>query len=92
MSKEINLDALRIKPRHKWFSHTDEQAENGWLGPHKHIEDAAKAALLTWESEGDTCWIAQGRKMTKAEMQESGDDYAWEVDVFNAMMLKLPTI
>lgn len=85
------LEALVLKPRHKWFAHTCKQAENGWSGPHAHMEQAAQAALLAWEAEGDTCWIAQGRKLTKSEVEECGAEYTWEVDTIHAMMLKLPT-
>jgi len=86
----VGLQGLVRKHRHKWFAHTIREAENGWSGPHDHIEDAARAALLAWESEGDTCYIAQGRKLTKAEYEEQGAEYTWEVDTLNAMKLVLP--
>lgn len=85
----VRLQGLVRKPRHKWFAHTCRDAENGWSGPHDHMEEAARAALLAWEAEGDTCWIAQGRKLTKAEYEEQGEEYTWEVDTINAMMLRL---
>lgn len=87
---EASLQGLVRKCRHKWFAHTSREAENGWSGPHDHIEDAARAALLAWEAEGDTCWIAQGRKLTKAEYEEQGAEYTWEVDTLNAIKLALP--
>jgi hypothetical protein len=86
----VDLQPLVRKPRRKWFAHTCKDAENGWSGPHDHMEDAARAALLAWESEGDTCWIAQGRKLTKAEYEEQGAEYTWEVDTLNAIKLVLP--
>jgi hypothetical protein len=86
----VGLQGLVRKHRHKWFSHTSREAENGWSGPHDHIEDAARAALLAWEAEGDTCYIAQGRKLTKAEYEEQGAEYTWEVDTINALKLVLP--
>jgi hypothetical protein len=86
----VRLHGLVRKRRHKWFAHTSREAENGWSGPHNHIEDAARAALLAWEAEGDTCYIAQGRKLTKAEYEEQGAEYTWEVDTLNAMKLVLP--
>lgn len=85
-----DITPLLRKPRRKWFAHTCKDAENGWSGPHDHIEDAARAALLAWEAEGDTCWIAQGRKLTKSEYEEQGAEYTWEVDTLNAMRLVLP--
>jgi hypothetical protein len=86
----VRLQGLVRKPRHKWFAHAHREAENGWIGPHDHIEDAARAALLAWEAEGDTCYIAQGRKLTNAEYEEHGAEYTWEVDTLNAMKLVLP--
>lgn len=86
----VVLQGLVRKHRHKWFAHTERTAENGWNGPHDHIEQAARAALLAWEAEGDTCWIAQGRKLTKAEYEERGGEYTWEVETQNAMRLVLP--
>ena len=86
---EICLEGLKRKPRHKWFAHTELSAENGWTGPHDHIEAAARAALLAWEAEGDTCYIAQGRKLTKAECEEQGAEYTWEVDTRHAIKLVL---
>lgn len=86
----VGLQGLVRKHRHKWFAHTSRDAENGWSGPHDHMEEAARAALLAWEAEGDTCWIVQGRKLTKAEYEEQGAEYTWEVDTINAMMLRLP--
>jgi hypothetical protein len=86
---EVCLDGLRRKPRHKWFAHTDPSAASGWSGPHDHIEDAARAALLAWEAEGDTCYLKQGRKLSKAEYEEQGAEYTWEVDTLNAIKLVL---
>jgi hypothetical protein len=91
MNTEICLAGLNLKPRHKWFSHTNPDAENGWSGPHDHIEDAARAALVAWEAEGDTCYIAPGRKLTKAESEEQGAEYTWEVATRNALKLVLPS-
>ena len=88
----VRLQGLVRKPRHKWFAHTSREAENGWSGPHDHIEDAARATLLAWEAEGDTCYIAQGRKLTKTEYEEQGAEYTWEVDMLNAMKLVLPNV
>lgn len=85
-----DLQPLVRKPRRKWFAHIERNAGEGWSGPHDHMEDAARAALLAWEAAGDICWITQGRKLTKAEYEEQGAQYTWEVEIENAIMLKLP--
>lgn len=90
MRAAVGCTALVRKPRRKWFAHTERNADDGWNGPHDHMEDAARAALLAWEADGDTCWITQGRKLTKAEYEERGAQYTWEVEIENAIMLKLP--
>ena len=87
---EVPASTLVRKPRHKWFAHTCREAESGWTGPHDHIEDALRAALLSWEADGDTAWVTQGRKLTKLEADEIGAEYSWEVDTRNAMKFMLP--
>lgn len=66
---EVCLDGLRRKPRHKWFAHCEPTAENGWSGPHDHIEDAARAALLAWQSESDTRWPGSLQPVVRASGQ-----------------------
>jgi hypothetical protein len=35
-------------------------------------------------------FVAQGYKLTKAEIEERGDEYTWEVDTLHAFEIKLP--
>jgi hypothetical protein len=77
----LRLDAFKLKPRHRWFSSSDPAAPDGWFGPCRVIEDALMEAF----AEGaDECWVAQGRKRTKAEMEDECGDYTWEVDALLA--------
>jgi hypothetical protein len=56
-------------------------ADDGWIGPHKHIEDALAAIVedIDWER-GQPIYVRRGRKMKKAEMEEWGVEYQWQCD------------
>lgn len=84
-------DLLTLRPRHKWFGHTCREAEDGWIGPHAHIEDAVReAALDGYDGDWLGCWVAQGRRLRKSEREEMGVEYHWEVDTRNAIRVELP--
>lgn len=93
MANEIqayDFSRFRLKPRYRWFSASDRAAPDGWLGPHKSISGAVIefACEYGWEV---PCFVAQGRKMTKAEIAESAFEYEWEIDEpENAMEIRLP--
>jgi hypothetical protein len=83
------------KPRHKWFSQCSRDADSGWIGPCDTIEEAVERF---WAANGDViphdakpiCYVAQGRKMTKVEIEEFGDDFTWQVETRNAFAVLLP--
>lgn len=88
----INLSNILIrKPRHKWFAGTDRQQEDGWLGPHNTIEEAIlEQACDPFFEISSPIWIAQGRKMTKEELDEFDAGFTWTVDTKNAIKIYLP--
>jgi hypothetical protein len=87
----MKLKDLRLKPRHKWFSSDSKDAENGWYGPHKTVEEAIIDCASNWFG-GEQIFIAQGYKLTKLQREEYGDpEYDWEVDSRNAFKVILPT-
>ena len=70
-------DSVQRPVRHSgWFSHYHDEAEDGWDGPHKHIEDAVAAMVDNdaW-GYGMPIYIRRGRKLTTAEREEWGVDY-----------------
>lgn len=81
---------MRLKPRHRWFSHTDKTACDGWSGPHDTIEDAVDRC-------DDECgvdasipvYVAQGRKLRKDELGDMDVDFTWEVDTRNCFEIKV---
>lgn len=85
-----DLNRFSKKPRHKWFSASDRRADEGWYGPHNTIE----SALLEFASEYGhdvPCFVAQGYKLTKAELEDLGVDYEWEVSASDAIEIRLPS-
>ena len=85
-----NPYALVLRPRHKWFAAPETSQEDGWYGPFGRLEDAA---IECWSSNGsDRIFVTQGRKLTAAEIEEQGADYAWEVDAKAAFEIVLPKI
>ena len=81
MKTITDLLKLRLKPRYKWFSQTSPDAEGGWYGPSDTIE-AAYIECISNELTS-TIYVGQGRKLTKAEYEEFGVDFTWEVDTKN---------
>ena len=77
---------LQLKPKHKWFSHHYQGAEDNWSGPHKTIESAVWH-IWNWEGRDATAYVCQGCKTTKAEREEGF--YEWEVDSTNCLEIKL---
>jgi len=75
------IDPLGKSAGSAWFSHRCEMADDGWSGPHRHIEDALAAIVgdIEWES-GRPIYVRRGRKMKKAEMEEWGADYQYQCD------------
>ena len=86
---DVRLDPLVRKPRHGWFAHICRTAEDGWLGPYRLMEEAARNYLLD-EPDATEVWLAQGRKLRKWEIEEMGVDYAYEVKSETAIKLVLP--
>lgn len=79
------------RKRHRWFSAPDRRCEDGWYGPHKTIEDAARECFINRTSEtGERIFVAQGYRMNKEEREEYGVDFDWQVDSLNALEIVLP--
>jgi hypothetical protein len=78
-----------LRPRHGWFSHADKEADSGWIGPHRSIEEAAQACF-DQDPDLKRCYVAQGRKLRKAEIEEMGVEYAYEVDTRQTIEITLP--
>jgi hypothetical protein len=86
----VRVQPLVRQPRHKWFSSYDNECSDGWWGPHDTVE---AAALECYSNNGtERIFVAQGRKLTKAELEERGDEYTWEVDTLHAFEIKLPNV
>jgi len=82
----ITLLEYKLKLRHKWFSCTDKDADEGWFGPCATIEDA----FIQCQSDmgGGIAYIGQGHRLTKAEIEEYGAEYEWEVDTRNLLKIE----
>lgn len=78
--KPRSLDALVRKPRHFWFVHEYDKAEDGWIGPHRTIDAALADGVRWFGDEVSVLYVAQGFKMTKGEREEKGVEYTHEVD------------
>jgi hypothetical protein len=81
----MKADQVKLKPKHKWFCAADSECEM-WHGPYKSIE-AAAIEVLGWP-ECPRVWIAQGRKVTRAERDEWGNEHEWEVTSSEAFELR----
>lgn len=73
-----------LLPRHKWFSCTNRNSDQGWFGPCNTIEDAI-FDLFSNTGSDERIFISQGFKLTKALKEEQGSEYEWEVDVKNIL-------
>jgi hypothetical protein len=83
-----NPHALCLRPRNKWFSAPSTEQANGWRGPFRKLEEAASRCWLLHPDY--RIFVAQGRKLTVAEIEEQGADYTWEVDSDAAFEIVLP--
>jgi hypothetical protein len=81
------VQPLVLQPRHKWFSSYDNLCDDGWWGPHDTVEAAALECYCKNSSE--RIFVAQGRKLTKAELEDLGVEYTWEVEVQHAFEIKM---
>lgn len=84
-------DHLERVVRRRWFAQLCLEAEDGWAGPFKTIDEALDATLRDeewWDDHSHPVYITTGRKLRKAEIEEMGVDYAWEVDIDRAWAIK----
>lgn len=84
----MDISQFKLKPRHRWFSQVAPDADEGWYGPHKTIEDAFIECLSNRESDPTIVYIGQGHKMTKQECDDWGVDFSWEVDTRNLIKVQ----
>lgn len=85
----VRVQAIVRKPRHRWFVHHIHDAEDNWRGPFCTI-DAALAEGIDWWPEADVLFVAQGHRTTRAEREEWGVDFAWQIDTAEAIRAELP--
>lgn len=79
---------LTLRHRHKWFSSSVRDAADGWYGPYASME---QAALKCADEEGShVLYVTQGYRMTKAEREEKGVEYTWEVQTLEAVEVRVP--
>lgn len=83
---------LKLKPRHRWFSHYCAEADDGFYGPHKTIEAAILEVVSQFgpDETGGKVIVMQGYKMNKAEREEMGVDYDWQCDSREALTFLYP--
>lgn len=83
--------ALKLRPRHKWFSASDRNAES-WSGPFHKFEDAiADQANDMFELRGPVyppIYVTQGRRLSACERIE-GSELPWSVDPKGAIEVRL---
>lgn len=81
---------LRLTKRyhHQWFSSSIRDAADGWYGPYKTLEEAALKRAT--EEGASVVYVAQGYKMTKAEREEWGIGFNWQVDTLSAVEVRVP--
>lgn len=80
------------KSRHKWFSSTSRMADNGWFGPCDTMEQAIFECFSSDDYNDGICYVGQGHKLTKEEIEEMCVDYNWEVDTENAIEIRVPNL
>lgn len=79
---------LMLCHRHKWFASSVRDAADGWYGPYATME---QAALKCANEEGaHVVYVTQGYRMTKAEREEKGVEYTWEVGANAAVEVRVP--
>lgn len=78
------------KPYHKWFSAPCRKLDAGWYGPHETVEAAVIECAKNQEENGQPIFVAQAYKLTRAERDEWGGEFSWQVDVQNAIEVRLP--
>jgi len=89
--KSRDYEELTLRPRWRWFAHPCRDAEDGWFGPHRTIEAAVIDAVSSDDGDGGrACFVAQGRKLAKWEIEEMGVEYDWEVVSANSFVVRLP--
>ncbi len=85
MSEDLSRFVRR--PRHKWFSAPDRRCEDGWYGPHDTIEAAARECASNCGA-GGPIFVGQGYRITKAEREEWGAEFDYQVDTENAIEIR----
>ena len=73
-------ERFTLAPRHKWFAHTSKDAEDGWVGPSDTVGEAVLKAEEWFGDEHASCFVAQGRKLKRWEIEDMEVDYDWEVE------------
>jgi len=81
------IHPLIRRPRHKWFSCSDRECDDGWWGAHKTVEAAARECYCNNGSE--RIFVAQGRRLRQDEMYS---ECTWKVDAANAFEIILPKV
>jgi hypothetical protein len=82
-----NPIGLYLRLRHKWFSHYDQLADDGWWGPFDTVHEAALECYAG--NSHERIFIAQGYKTSRKERAEGFPD--WEVSTEQAFEIVLPT-
>lgn len=88
--KTNDAEQLTLRPRWRWFAHTCRDAEDGWYGPHRTIGAAVLDAVSNCDDGYRVAFVAQGRKLSKREMDDMDVEYSWEVVSANAFEVRLP--
>ncbi len=83
---------LKLKRRHRWFSHYCLAADDGFYGPHKTIEAAISEVICAHGADetGPQIYVFQGYKMTKAERDEWGAEFDWQCDTHQHLTFLRP--
>lgn len=85
---ERSAASLILQPKHLWFSSEGLNCKT-WFGPFRTVEGAALECYTNSGSE--KIFIAQGRRLTKAQKKEWGGKFNWMVDnskAFEIVILK----
>jgi hypothetical protein len=90
MNSETALrQALRLPPRHKWFSASEPNPE-GWFGPHATIE-AAVSEIVSNAGTEYPVYVCHGRRADREEREMMDPDHNWVVDPKLAIEIRIPT-